>query len=207
MMASPLLQWALTALFAGTAAWSVARLVAARTGPAERISALCHLGMGAAMLAMVWVHLPVVPQVVAFAIAALWFAVRALVGPRWRDEFQHPRIAHLHHAATMGAMVWMAATMPVLMRASSGGGHQHHHAAGAQVALAPEAAAVPAAITAVTAVLAGYFVLSCLPWLSTAFDLGRTLPAPTGPAGRRALDHACHGAMSFGMGAAFLGLL
>ncbi|MFD7311890.1 DUF5134 domain-containing protein [Promicromonospora sp. NPDC059942] len=79
MTSDPAVQWAATALFGVLSAWSLRRLIAARR-PLAAASHLFHLGMGLAMVAMVWpwwVRLPALPQVAFFAVGAAWFAAAA----------------------------------------------------------------------------------------------------------------------------------
>ncbi|ASR35798.1 hypothetical protein BAY61_13180 [Prauserella marina] len=216
MIASPVLSWILSFLFAGTAAWCVRVLVLPSIRIPDRIDAGWHLLMSAAMIAMIWpwgMSVPAAAQAVVFTIAVGWFLGRMILDAGHPHSGGHaPRAAGAHHAVMMAGMAWMAASMPALMSTSgddSGGGH-HHHAmgGGTPMAQAQDTVATPVALTVSYLALGLVFVMLCLPWLAKAFDLGRRLPDRSSPTlGRVVTDHACHALMSFGMGVMFLAVV
>ncbi|WP_277986477.1 DUF5134 domain-containing protein [Promicromonospora panici] len=120
-------------LFAALSAHSLWRLVAARQASAAAGN-LFHLGMNLVMVAMVWpwwVHLPVLPQLVFFVVAAVfhaaiagWYAVDALTrtGSAGQPRTGRHRNALVQavHVAMMLAMVWALAAM------SPAPGYAHH---------------------------------------------------------------------------------
>ncbi|QUH02688.1 DUF5134 domain-containing protein [Saccharopolyspora erythraea] len=217
MVEALLLRWILTILFTGTALWSLRRLLAPACGVADRISSAAHLLMSALMVAMAWpwgMAIPAAPQIVLFGLAALWFAFLAGNRRRTGDHHGHgsPVLAHVHHALMMAAMVWMVATMPLLMTGHSpDSGHGgHHHSLGASAAGIAAAGPVPAGppgpVVAVSVLLGAAFVVTALPWTARALDIGRGALRPTGGAAPRivAAESTCHAAMSFGMGVMLL---
>ncbi|MDA3645694.1 DUF5134 domain-containing protein [Saccharopolyspora indica] len=220
-----LLRWILTVAFAAAALWGLHRLIRAepiatvsgrlvRTGqgqdvpgsPVVRISAAWQVVMSAAMIAMCWpwgMAIPVNPQLVVFGAMAAWFLVLA-AGVRWCTG--HRRWQQLHHAAMAAGMCWMLAAMPALMsHAPVESGHTHHHSLGAGVLAAAPAPAPVNAVVVVFLVLGVCFVLTALPWLSAAVDIGRS--ARTRPQRAAAYEAICNAAMSTGMGAMFLAVL
>lgn len=211
MIESSLLQWSLTALFAGTGCWNAYRLAAPGSGRAARIDALCHVLMSALMAAMLWpwgMEIPATPQIVVFLVASVWFLAGAITGLHGAGESGHggSRVAHLHHTVMMAAMAWMVAVMPSLMASGSDGdGGGHHHALTSGVSALAPASDGPSAGSVIATVLGVLLIASCLPWLSSAFDQGRR-PGLTTGARRCALDRGCHAAMTFGMGIAFLAM-
>lgn len=153
------LRWVLTVVFAGTALYSLFALVSSptRTGsralprPVARVGYSLHVVMSVAMIAMAWpwgMSIPLVPQIIVFALAAGWFLVVAVV--RWRRPGgEHDsRAALIAHAAMMGAMVWMLAVMPITMTTGSGAtGCSAHHAEMGHCTLpaeSPSAQSIPA---------------------------------------------------------------
>jgi hypothetical protein len=167
------------------------------------------------MIVMVWSwgsKLPVWPQVVAFTLAAGWFAVRVVrerfdpapPGGTWWHDF--------HHAATAGALAWSLAAMS--SRRSMGDDSDvhlrndmmpmaHHHE------IAPSAPASPANLgNAVAAVVfTVYFLVAAWPWLSTALLAARSPGATTESHRLRpALEAASHAIMSIGMAAMFVAM-
>ncbi|MCX2729082.1 DUF5134 domain-containing protein [Saccharopolyspora sp. NFXS83] len=223
MVESLLLSWVLTVLFAVTAAWCAYSATRPALLPRDRLSSVSHLVMSLLMIAMVWpwgMSVPATPQIVLFAATALWFAALTVLRTPCAHGYGSPRLAHSHHAVMSAAMVWMIATMPLLMLGASDSGGGHHHSmgtgGGSGVLAAPAAAdTTPGAVVAISAVLAAFLVLSSTAWISTAVDTARhaldaadTTGAPADPdATRRALDSACHGAMSIGMGAMLFAML
>lgn len=149
MVTSPVLQWALTAVFVAVAMYCVVELVGghARRAPDH----LAHLVMSLDMAAMAWPwwsEVPRAPQLVVFALATAWFTARLFValGTRWRRSGSWRGwpgaplrraatgaarlLGHLADAAMMLAMTWMVAVMGTSMTAgremaSAMAGHQH----------------------------------------------------------------------------------
>lgn len=217
MISSMLLRVLLTVLFAGTGLWCL--LVAVRRFPrlrppmTDRISWLAHAVMSAGMIAMAWpigMSLPVSPQLVLFALITLWFLGLAVRGHRpCIGHGARRRLPHMHHAAMMGAMVWMLAAMPLAMSAGGGSGGHHHHAMAASIAMPGmpgmsmgESPGLPIAFVIANLVLGGYFLISSLGWIASAADYART--------GRHrfaAGESTCHAAMSIGMGGMLLAML
>ncbi|WP_243790061.1 DUF5134 domain-containing protein [Saccharopolyspora gloriosae] len=224
MVESLLLSWILTVLFTATAAWCAFSATRPALRPSDRLSSVSHLVMSLLMIAMTWpwgMSVPATPQVVLFSVATVWFVALTALRVPCAHGYGSPRLAHLHHAVMSAAMVWMVAMMPLLMlgASDSGGGHHHHSmgvGGGAGVLAAPAAAeTTPGAVVAISAVLAAFLVLSSVAWISTAVDTARhtlntadTTGSPADPrATRLALDSACHGAMSIGMGAMLFAML
>nr|WP_281377667.1 DUF5134 domain-containing protein [Saccharopolyspora hordei] len=167
-------------------------------GPVVRINAAWHVVMCAAMLAMCWpwgTAVPVGPQLVVLGAMAAWFLLLTAI-TRWCPG--HRRWQQAHHAVMAAAMCWMLVAMPA---PAPGSGHVHHHAVGAgTLAAAPVA---PAGTEAAGFLALGVgFVLTALPWLSAAVDIGRF--ARTRPQRAAAYEAACHAATAVGMGAMFL---
>ncbi|KAA5826061.1 DUF5134 domain-containing protein [Saccharopolyspora hirsuta] len=219
MVESLLLRWILTALFTASALWGLHRLVRAEPispvwprgvedqdvpgTPAVRISAAGHVVMSAAMIAMCWpwgMAIPVAPQLVVFGTMVVWFlALTANV--RWCTG--HRRWQQAHHAVMAAGMCWMLAAMPALMsHQPTGSDHVHHHSMGAGVLASAPGTAPASAVAVVCLALGGYFVLTSLPWLSAAVDIGRN--ARTRPQRAAAYEAACHAGMAVGMGAMLL---
>ena len=212
MVESLLLRWVLTVLFTLTAVWCGFRAARPAGGWPDRLSSISHLAMSLLMIAMAWplgMSVPAGPQIALFAVATGWFLVlTALRVPC--GHARRARIAHTHHAVMSAAMVWMIATMPMLMMggSDSGGGH-HHHSMGAPSSGVLAAAATPgppSGVVTISVLLAGFLVLSSVAWISTAVDTGRRALAES-TATHPAWDSACHGAMSIGMGAMLLSMV
>ncbi|MER5390009.1 DUF5134 domain-containing protein [Saccharopolyspora sp. NPDC002686] len=220
MVESLLLRWILTVLFTASALWGLHRIIRAEPisplsgrltdqdrdvpgSPAVRISAAWHVVMSAAMVAMCWpwgMAIPATPQLVLFAVMAVWFLALTtdLVGctghRRWQDA---------HHAVMALAMCWMLTAMPSLMsHGESGSEDVHHHSMGSGILASAPDPAQENGIAVVFALLGGYFVLTSLPWLSAAVDIGRK--ARTRPQREAAYEATCHAAMAAGMGVMFL---
>ena len=109
-------RWILTVAFVGLGAYCVARCALPRSSWGARASAFwaglishgAHVAMCAAMVAMLWMS-PGVDrwglEIALFVAAGLWFLVRATrVAPSLRG-------GQVAQALTMGAMVWMLASM------------------------------------------------------------------------------------------------
>lgn len=133
MVDSPVLQWALTVLFALTAGYSLLRLWRDR-GAIGCADAVLHLLMSVAMVVMVWpwgMGVLLVPQVALFGAATLWYCAVWLAvvrdGRLVRRLGGHPAWHQLAHAAMMAAMVWMLVTMaPTDAAVAHDGGHGSH---------------------------------------------------------------------------------
>lgn len=112
-------QWILSAVFALTAAYSVFWIVKSWTAR-DRISYLTHALMSVAMFAMVWpwgAGLLLIPQIVVFSAATIWFLYLLAVRPKTAREHtasggHHDGKRTLgYHAGMMAAMVVMGAAM------------------------------------------------------------------------------------------------
>jgi hypothetical protein len=124
MTSDPVVQWAATGLFVVLTAHSLWRLVTAR-GALAATGHLFHLGMSVVMVAMVWpwwARLPVLPQLMFFALAAGFFAAAAgwravdvlsqdAAGGAQRTGHHQSARTQAVHAAMMLAMVWAVAAM------------------------------------------------------------------------------------------------
>lgn len=130
MVSDPVLQWVLTLAFTATSVYVAIRLFLDRK-PLLIIGNILHFLMSVVMVAMCWPWwslIPAVPQIVVFAIGAVWFLLLAILQTR----SALPRAAgaghgawhQLAHAIMMLAMVWMVVAMP---GDASGGDHAHHH--------------------------------------------------------------------------------
>lgn len=196
-----------TVAFAATGVYALARLAALTSGSlqaGDRLVELVHLLMSLAMIAMAWgwTGPPGSPgglvQIVGFGLVAVWFLSRALE--------PGSRLVHGYHALMAAAMVWMVATMPLLMgmpmTADGGGGHGHH-GGGTDVV-----AAVPAGPTPDWASVGNWaFVVLCA--AAAVFWVVRTArPTELRTEGDvvvrsrtvRRIDGGCHVVMSAGMG-------
>lgn len=173
MISSLPLAWALTALFAATGFYALARwatAVSERRSAAHRTAELAHLLMSAAMIVMTWTwygSAGLWTQIVLFGVLGVFFLVTASRGIPCGPS---GRLAGAAHALMAAAMVWMLAAMPLIMAspaeaAGGGGAHAHHgggdamdmsgtaHAAGP----AGWAVAVTVALCAVLLAVAGYW--------------------------------------------------
>lgn len=216
MIAATGLRWILTTLFTVTTAFSLYRAIRPGPAPAEstlpaRLNLALHAVMGAAMLAMLWpwgTTLPVVPQVVLFALAAAWFLLAAVLPTgtlRVSVGGGHPRLHSTLHAVMMGATAWMLAVMspPHMPTGRSGDGMPGMTTGDSGSTMSVSLHGAP---HTVAGLLSAFFVLTALWWLTRTFDTARrtglTAPSdePYGFAGSRmALDAGCHGGMALGM--------
>ncbi|HEY7175994.1 MAG TPA: DUF5134 domain-containing protein [Micromonosporaceae bacterium] len=132
---------------------------------------VAHVGMSAAMIGMVWWapswHV-VTWEMAVFAVAGGWFAVRVVAlrqhasGCVARTAAErgpvHSKLACAHHAAAMGAMVWMLGVMvapPGMAGMPSHGG------------------VTPAARVVTAAVLGIYFAIAAALWFVAGRRRGR----------------------------------
>jgi uncharacterized protein DUF5134 len=177
-------RWLLTAVFAAAGLGSLRALRQAGTVQAgDRVSDVFHVLMSAALIAMTWRSgaAPAVwLQTALFGCAVIWFG---LASPSGTARSWPHGLPGAHHALTFAAMIWMITAMPADMRMGPGGASR---------------AAMPAAVLAVSVLLAAYFALAVIPWVAQA----------TGP-GRRVNGSAAasHAAMSAGMAALLLAML
>ncbi|MFC5007419.1 DUF5134 domain-containing protein [Dactylosporangium cerinum] len=156
-----------------------------------------HVAGCAAMILASWSwasKLPVWPQEAVFTLAAGWFFVRAVHGPRLRVQSGGQRWRDLHHAVMAGAITWSAAGMTDPHSTA-----EHIHSS------MPAQAANPAGVDT-TAVLTVYFVAAALPWLSAAFRAAWKSDHREPQRRRHAVEAASHGLMSIGMAAMFLAM-
>ncbi len=132
MIASPLLGWTFTVLFAATGVVTLVGAIRSRTWT-DRGSYAAHVLMSIAMAIMPWswsMAVPAIVQIVVFTAAALWyvalllFAVDAHPGP---DTVHHHGGGMLvgYHAVMMAGMVWMAALMSMMMGTDISGSAEH----------------------------------------------------------------------------------
>jgi len=177
MAGSIALRSLLTMAFVVAGGYCTAQCVAAlrtRVGAGRPIVAgnVAHVGMSAAMIGMVW-WVPswqvVTWEMAVFAIAGGWFAVRvvalrqhATTGCVARTATErgpvHSKLACAHHAAAMGAMVWMLGVMvarPGMAAMPSHGG------------------VTPASRAVTAAVLGVYFTIAAALWFVVARRRGR----------------------------------
>jgi len=165
-----------TAVFALTGLYCAGRLVR-RQSAVGAGTYVAHLLMSVAMIVMAWpagMAVPVIPQVVLFSVAAVWFVLIALAyGRSWvRDSHaeHHGRIVYWYHAGMMAAMVWMLVAMGTTMgsRASMGSARTMSGMPGMVMSARPSVA------TAVVAWGLGLaFCLAALAWL------GSLIPEPS----------------------------
>jgi hypothetical protein len=212
----PVVQWALTGVFAALSGHSLWRLVAARQ-ILVAMGHLFHLGMNLTMVVMVWPwwdRLPALPQLAFFVVAAVFFAAAAGwhavdVLPRGpaldsRRAACHRRVRTLAvHAVMMLAMVWAVAAMsPALLspgasQASSGLGHARHTDHVAEHAELGTWATASGSLLAALLVVGGIYFL---------VRLVRHLRRGGAVRGRAGSDLLASAVMSFGM-AAMCGLM
>ncbi|WP_114559285.1 DUF5134 domain-containing protein [Desertihabitans aurantiacus] len=170
----------LSVLFGVTAVWFV--LHGVRGGSwADRVCDGCHAAMSLAMVGMAWpagTGRFVVPQVLVFAAASLWFLLMAVLPSgrptRHREHADGGPWLHWLHVAMMLAMVWMLLAMP------------HLHGGGSAPA---------------SWVLTGTVLLALL-LAGTALSVRATVPLLRRTPGRRAPAwHLAHVVMGAGMAA------
>jgi hypothetical protein len=123
-------------------------------------------------------------QTALFGCAVLWFGI---VSPDPTARLRAGRLAGLHHALMAAAMIWMVIAMPAAMHMGP--------KPGGQTISSMSHPAIPAVVPAVSVLLAAYFALAVVPWLTGAIGSGR--PASN----KYAVGHA---AMSVGMAAMLL---
>jgi hypothetical protein len=163
------LRWIVTVAFAAAGAFCLYRCV--RHGSAvHRVCDVLHALMCAAMVAMAWpgaMNVARIPQIVFFAVAALWFAGMLVLGRK-------NRLSLGHHALMMAGMAWMVLVMPWAMsgRATSASASGDHAgmAMGGTTTMIGDA---PAHVTIVAGVLAVVFLVAGISWLARAIDTGR----------------------------------
>jgi hypothetical protein len=177
-------RWLLTAVFAAAGLGSLRALRRAGTArAADRVSDVFHVLMSAALIAMTWrseATIAVWFQTAQFGCAVIWFG---LASPSGTARSWPASLPGAHHALMAGAMIWMITAMPAHMRIAPAGASR---------------TAMPAAVLAVSVLLAAYFALAAIPWLVRATGPGRRVN------GRAAASHA---AMSAGMAAMLLAML
>lgn len=122
MITAPFAQWLLSAVFALTFSYAMVGII--RPGSVRDRFAYClHALMSVAMFAMVWpwgIHALLVPQVVVFTAAALWFTAIAVAGRAPTPDSEEREGHHdgkgtlLYHGGMMAAMAVMAAGMTTM---------------------------------------------------------------------------------------------
>jgi hypothetical protein len=199
MIDSLLLRWALTVALATATLWPVTGHRRSRADAATFwISSAAHVLVGGAMIAMLWPWGGIVPgglEITVFAVTAAWFFRLGTVprpAPRWPD---------LHHAIMAVAMIWMTLAMPATELPVTGmAGHRHGDL--------PSSVGMPTLLLLAGVVLAGYFLLAVVPWLSRAtLDLRATGAAGTPRRHRHAFEAAGHALSSAAMGVLVLAAL
>ncbi|WP_460348140.1 DUF5134 domain-containing protein [Actinoallomurus acanthiterrae] len=201
MVTSLMARWLLTAVF--TVAGLESLLALRRVGmtrASDRISEAFHVLMSAALIAMTWRSEPasaVWLQTALFGCAAVWFL---LAGPGQMVPLAVRRLSGVHHALTAGAMIWMITAMPADMRMTHEGLARAAMPAMSQPAMSHSSShsSMPAAVKAVSVLLAAYFALAAVLWSVWACGPGRRVN------GRPAAGDA---AMSAGMAAMLLAML
>ena len=161
MISSLPLAWALTAVFAATGFYALARwatAVSERRSAAHRTAELAHLLMSAAMVVMTWTwygSAGLWTQIVLFSVLGVFFLVTASRGVPCGPS---GRVAGAAHALMAAAMVWMLAAMPLIMAsppAAAGGGGAHAHHGGDTMDMSGAAHAAGPAGWAVAVTVAG----------------------------------------------------
>jgi hypothetical protein len=185
-------RWLLTAVFAAAGLGSLPVLWRAATArAADWVSDVCHVLMSAALIAMTWRSEPARAlwlQAALFGCAVIWFglASTSATARTWPAS-----LPGAHHALMAGAMIWMITAMPADMRMAPAGT--------ARTAMpAMSHPSMPAAVLAVSVLLAAYFGLAAISWFVRAVGPGRRVNG-TAAAG--------HAAMSAGMAAMLLAML
>jgi hypothetical protein len=180
MIASLAARWLLTAVFAaaGLTAALPQREPAGSARPPGRFPVVFCGVMCAALIAMAWQPEPAAAtwlQAALFGGAALWSGLASLAssGRVWQ-----PSLSALPHTLMAGAMIWMLTTMP------GGAGH------GAMTRMPPTA--MPAALPAVSILLAVSCAAASIPWLAQGIGPGPRVKDPVS---------ASQAAMSAGMAA------
>lgn len=228
-----------TALFLVTGAYSVVRLAALASGvypSVDRAAELSHVVMSVAMIAMTWGWSggPASPsgvlQVGFFGLVGLYFLTGAVRGHRALP-------ASGYHLVMALAMVWMVATMPLLMGAGGSSGAAMEgmpwmtsRGSGATVAAGPGAHPW---VLPVSLVFVALLVAAALFWASRAVkrpgarDQGCCAPGdgvptagatgavavaiapprPVGPLLSTRADAVCHALMSAGMAGMLVAML
>jgi Domain of unknown function (DUF5134) len=182
----------LTAVFAAAGLGALPPRGRAGTAPAEdRVAAAFRVLMCAALTAMTWRSEPAPArwlQSALFGCAVIWFG---LASPGQTARFWPTSLPGAHHALMAGAMIWMITAMPGAMPMVPG--------MAASTAMATMSyPAIPAAVLAVSALLAAYFALAAIAWLVRAICPGRRVNS------RAAASHA---AMSADMAAMLMAML
>ncbi|MFG1638162.1 DUF5134 domain-containing protein [Pseudonocardia alni] len=190
MISSLPLAWALTAVFAATGFYALARWAAAvseRRSAAHRTAELAHLLMSAAMVVMTWTwygSAGLWTQIVLFSVLGAFFLVTASRGVPCGPS---GRVAGAAHALMAAAMVWMLAAMPLIMaspaEAAGGGGAHAHHGGGAAMDMSGTArAAGPAGwAIAVTVTLCAVLLAAAGYWGARALSHDRDAGDPLTP--------------------------
>ena len=185
-------RWLLTAVFAAAGLASLpARRRAGTARAADRVCDVFHVLMSAALIAMTWRSEPALAvwlQTALFGCAVIWFGLTSTSATARTLPTSLPGA---HHALMAGTMIWMIIAMPVAMRMAP--------ARAVRTAMpAMSHQSIPAAVLAVSVLLAAYFALAAIPWFVRAIGPGQRVN------GRAAASHAV---MSAGMAAMLLVML
>ncbi|MEU8632638.1 DUF5134 domain-containing protein [Amycolatopsis sp. NPDC048633] len=157
------LRWVVTALCGLTGALCAYRGLN-RVSFRDRMGDLLHVVMSVAMVAMAWpatMSVARVPQIVFFALAAVWFVTVSVAGAAHDDH--GGRGVAAHHVVMMAAMAWMVFVMPRAM----GGMHPMPE-------MSMPRDSVPADVTTVAVVLVVLFVVTGLTFLARAIGAAWT---------------------------------
>ena len=188
MVQDDLLRVLLSVLFGGSGLFLLAQTIRARE-PRARVDDGTHVLMCVSMLAMTFPwgdSWPVMPQLIVFGLAALWFVGQLFVAPLTGGAHRHGTgavrlVALLYHAVMMAAMVWMVGLMSTLMNHSgSGGGEQDGRTGSAGTSMPgmsmpahPAAGGFPHGLAvALGWVLVGVFAVATLVWSSGLISSG-----------------------------------
>jgi hypothetical protein len=213
MIASPMAQWALSALFALVVAYSVSR-IARSVSTRERVSYGIHALMGGTMFVMVWpwgMTLPPILQIVVFSLAALWFVFLLIFPAPPSGDAHHEGPRRLaYHGGMMAAMAVMAIGM-----SATGMDVVGTETATTMPSMAGMSAPTPLSVTTIAPawasvvglVFAIAFGIAALYFLVATIAAVSSTAVTTRPGRFRAVDSAWNLLMAVGMSALFLPLI
>lgn len=219
MISNPVLQWILSALFVAIVLYAIVKTATSRT-VVDRVSYGTHVLMGTAMFSMVWpwgMDLLLVPQIVVFGGATLWFAWLFLSRATHRDaaddhgDGHHSRAGVLaYHAGMMAAMVLMAVSMMQMGTAdgsAAGGGHDMGSMPGMDMsddAGGTMSMGFPLWVGLASAACAIAFGVAALYFTGNALASATSAERSSRPARTRTLEAVWNVLMAIGMAALFL---
>lgn len=199
MVQDDLLRVLLTVLFGGSGLFLLAQLIRAQE-PRARVDDGTHVLMCVSMLAMTFPwgdNWPVLPQLIVFGLATLWFLGQLFAPAPTGGAHRHGTgsvrlVAMVYHAVMMAAMVWMVGLMPTLMNHAGGGttGTTGTSMPGMNVPEHPATGGFPRGLAvALGWVLVAVFAMATLVWLR-ALILAATARRPGRAAPERERDSA-----------------